>query len=72
MTKATTVGAINKYVETVARAEEIPLGDAWAKVEQQYQMICFMGAWDNPSTEVMVPDSMPVSGMRMPGVKIYL
>ena len=71
MGKATTIGEVRAYVQDVARAKGITPEEALEQVEQEYEMVCFMGAWHNPHAEVWVPDSMPVSGMTIPGIVIY-
>ena len=69
--KATTVREINALVDLTARANDISEEEAWCEIRQRYEMICFMGTWDCPDAEVLVPDSMPVAAMRMPAVKVY-
>lgn len=42
-----------------------------AQVQQEWDMLCFMGMWDNDDAEVLVPDTMPVAGLSLSGVKVY-
>jgi len=64
--KATTVREIDRLVQDVARQRGITVEAALDAVKAQYDMVCFMGMWDNPQAEVLVPDSMPVASGRAP------
>ena len=72
MTKATTVAEIMSLAESHARAQGITEQEALDNLAEQYEMICFLGMWDDPTAEVLVPDSLPVAAIRFPaGIIIY-
>ena len=72
MTKATTVAEIMSLAESRAHAQGITEQEALDALHQEYTMLCFLGMWDDPTAEVLVPDSLPVAAIRFPaGIIIY-
>lgn len=55
--KATTV----REVKEAARRLDLTMEE----LKQRYQMVAFLGAWDDDEAEVLVPDGFP-TGQRVP------
>jgi len=70
MAKVTSVKHIRNYIYRVANLEGISPEDAHDKVMQEYQCIAFMSIWTVDDNEVIVPNTMPVPGSRLPGMII--
>lgn len=61
--KATTVREVKRFAEDQGKTLD--------EVGREWDMLCFMGQWENDDAEVLVPDGMPVAGIVVHGVKVY-
>jgi len=70
MAKVSTVQAIRNYENRYAAEHGLSPEEARKEIYRTWEMKAFLGIWSEPNNEVIVPNNMPVPGVRLPGIII--